>query len=81
MDYAELEQLQTKQKGRGVVYRGCLFEQAYRHLQKCFKEPDSARDWSKITYPDRWDGWYADKRIYVQAGRFSCVFFYWGDLV
>ncbi len=76
MDYAELQQARIKRKSQGVVYRGRLFERAYRHLQKCFKEPDSSRDWSDVIYPERWGGEYASGLVLVQAGRYSCVFFY-----
>lgn len=76
MDYAELEQARLRRKAREVVYRGCLFERAYRHLQKCFKEPGSSNPWSIVHYPERWGGKYVDGLVLVQTGRYSCVFFY-----
>lgn len=76
MDYSELEQARLRRKAREVVYRGVLFEKAYRHLQGCFKEPGSSRDWSVVCYPERWDGEYAGGSVRVHAGRYSYVYFY-----
>lgn len=76
MDYAELEQARLRRKAREVVFRGCLFEKSYKHLQLCFKEPGSTHPWSTVHYPVRWGGEYVDGRVHVQTGRYSCVFFY-----
>lgn len=76
MTYSELEQFQRKRKTRAVVYRGCLFERAYRHLQSCFKNPVTRSGYSPVPYPRHWDGDYADKRITVYAGENSLVVFY-----
>lgn len=76
MTYAELEQFRTTRKARAVVYRGCLFEGAYRHLQSCFKTPVTQSAYSPVPYPRHWDGDYANKRITVYAGKNSLVVFY-----
>lgn len=76
MDYAELEQARLRSKAREVVRRGGLFERAYRHLQGCFKEPGSFRDWSVVYYPERWNGEYAGGSVRVCTGRYSYVYFY-----
>jgi hypothetical protein len=76
MTYAELEQFRTARKAQAVVYRGGLFERAYRHLQSCFKTPVTRSDYSPVAYPRYWEGDYANKRITVCAGKYSCVVFY-----